>query len=346
MYLVLTSATRKCLYGGQGTGEIILLNLTDLVLLLIECMPAASGVRRKAAAAAVGVATGSVAATALANAARTDKTIEDMRAGEVAGTHGVPNPSKANANCNYVAKTTTPGECGEWPCTQDMVCELMFDKMLAYMHETTATMQQQSMQLASMQQHLATAIFFAEQKVKTRGDAGGAALVIDTYVYGRERCAQKPSNLQQGMATKCVDTAPVPEASALTSKFLKWASTHIEPCAASHILLRNLHSAIKQQKVFGVGFETSRSLPGEAAFEHSRLPANARKCTQMHAMQAMQASARFQGSETPCPDICPDFICVLTCSEPDCLCCQLPGGIRDFAQPPGSRVRLHLSIRE
>ena len=52
MYLVLTFATRKCLYGGQGTGEIVLLNLTDLVLLLIECMPAASGVRRKAAAAA------------------------------------------------------------------------------------------------------------------------------------------------------------------------------------------------------------------------------------------------------------------------------------------------------
>ena len=168
-------------------------------------------------------------------------------------------------------------------------------QMLAYMHETTATMQQQSMQLASMQQHLATAIFFAEQKVKTRGDAGGAALVIDTYVYGRERCAQKPSNLQQGMATKCVDTAPVPEASALTSKFLKWASTHIEPCAASHILLRNLHSAIKQQKVFGVGFETSRSLPGEAAFEHSRLPANARKCTQMHAMQANARKCKVSG---------------------------------------------------
>ena len=116
------------MYGGQGTGEIVLLNLTDLVLLLIECMPAASGVRRKAAAALVGVATGSAAATALANAARTDKTIEDMRAGEAAGTDGVPNPSKANANCNYVAKTTTPGECGECSCAQDKVCELMFDK--------------------------------------------------------------------------------------------------------------------------------------------------------------------------------------------------------------------------
>ena len=117
--------------GGQGTGEIVLLNLIDLVHLIVECMPAASGVRRKAAAALVGVATGSAAPTALANAARTDKTTEDMRAGEVAGTHGVPNPSKANANCNYVATTTTPA---------DMACELMFDKMLAYMQATTTTM--------------------------------------------------------------------------------------------------------------------------------------------------------------------------------------------------------------
>ena len=71
------------LYRLQGTtGEIILLNLTDMVHLILDCLPAA---RKAAAAAIVGVATGSAAATALANAARTDKTIEDMRAGAAAG---------------------------------------------------------------------------------------------------------------------------------------------------------------------------------------------------------------------------------------------------------------------
>ena len=48
---------------------------------MLDCLPAA---RKSAAAARIGVATGSAAAEALANALRTDKMIEDMRAGEAA----------------------------------------------------------------------------------------------------------------------------------------------------------------------------------------------------------------------------------------------------------------------
>ena len=67
LYLVLTFADRLISYGGQGTGEIVLLNLTDMVLLL-DCLPAA---RKPAAAAVVGVATGSAFSRVQANAART-----------------------------------------------------------------------------------------------------------------------------------------------------------------------------------------------------------------------------------------------------------------------------------
>ena len=221
--------------GGQGTGEIILLNLTDLVLLLIECMPAASGVRRKAAAAAVGVATGSAAATALANAARTDKTIEDMRAGEVAGTHGVPNPSKANANY-----ATTPGECGEWPCTQDKVCELMFDKMLAYMHATTTTMQEQKVKMQEQQ-----------VKLNAMQQQLGLCLTLTSVTAEDTRKALILQEVECMKSMKSARAATVPKTGASISKFLQWASTHIEPCAASHIQLAQLQSALKKQKVFG-----------------------------------------------------------------------------------------------
>ena len=89
--------------GGQGTGEIVLLNLNDLVLLILDCLPAA---RKPAAAAMIGVATGSAAAAALANAARNDADMQAMRAGASAG---IPQ--------EYAA---TGARAGDPPMTEDL----------------------------------------------------------------------------------------------------------------------------------------------------------------------------------------------------------------------------------
>ena len=142
----------------------------------------------------------------------------------MAGTHGVPNPSKANANCNYVATTTTPA---------DMAAELMFDKMLAYMQATTTTIQEQQVKLNAMQQQL------------------GLCLTLTSVTAEDTRKGLILQEVEYMKSMQSARAATVPKTGASISKFLQWASTHIEPCAASHIQLAQLQSALKKQKVFG-----------------------------------------------------------------------------------------------
>jgi hypothetical protein len=70
-----------CLW--QGTGEVILLNLEDMVTMLLSCnIP---GLTRAAARNSINLATGAAAPQAVANAMANDSTAQSLRAGAAAG---------------------------------------------------------------------------------------------------------------------------------------------------------------------------------------------------------------------------------------------------------------------
>ena len=73
-----------CLW--QGTGEIALLKLEDMVTMLLDCnIP---GLRRAAGRNTINLATGAAAPQAMANAMATDAPAEALRAGAAAGGAG------------------------------------------------------------------------------------------------------------------------------------------------------------------------------------------------------------------------------------------------------------------
>jgi hypothetical protein len=70
----------------QGAGEVVLLNLEDMVTMLLDCnIP---GLRRAAGRNTINLATGAAAPQAIANAMAKDAPAEALRAGAAAGGAG------------------------------------------------------------------------------------------------------------------------------------------------------------------------------------------------------------------------------------------------------------------
>jgi hypothetical protein len=70
----------------QGAGEVVLLNLEDMVTMLLSCnIP---GLKRAIVRNTINLATGAAAPQAIANAMAADETAEALRAGAAAGGAG------------------------------------------------------------------------------------------------------------------------------------------------------------------------------------------------------------------------------------------------------------------
>ena len=70
----------------QGAGEVVLLNLEDMVTMLLSCnIP---GLKRAIVRNTINLATGAAAPQAMANAMAADETAEALRAGAAAGGAG------------------------------------------------------------------------------------------------------------------------------------------------------------------------------------------------------------------------------------------------------------------
>ena len=244
MYLVLTFATRKCLYGGQGTGQIILLNLTDLVLLMLDCLPDA---RKPAAAARIGVATGSAAAEALANALRTDKTIEDMRAGEAArsGLSGGTAPAPPTP-------TPSPTPTPPPPPLPQQMPELIA-RMARLEHSQLVFHCTHQLELQTKMQEMAKAFqtFQGQQQ--------------EVLQIAQMLQAQQAQQAQQAIMQSQAPPAPPPTPP--FSPFKQWWVNNVQEDSSSTIVFKDLIVAVRRSRLYATKNMTKTFLLGLVDFE-------------------------------------------------------------------------------